>query len=880
MPEYTEEYNGLLPENRPQPLSLGDQTTEGALLPAALAGDSASVENRAAWQRLIPEPSSPYPEPKPENPATVPAAPDLNKLLRKNLKDAEAVRTLLDYVPLQDASRTPDTTLPEALTVRTVRNQHGIPYWLGEPETPPETPPPPWVKTILGDTEHTLEALSHLTLMDGKAARRLMGVNAPKTVDRLIQEGILDQPVASLPFKLGKMLVWDACQIHKQKVISEDPDDTWRERAACRGNSAVFFPPMETTSTFEKRAAQARAKEICETECPVEQACAAHAHNRKETYGTWGGQILNYLDFSEEELQNLDEGLRIIQERKAIAKSQGLKQVDLLRPIGPDDPGKSGKGIRSLKKEGELYIAPRPIEKRPILLTPPPPHIPAIESISEAIPRLVSEAADTLPAESPIEVHAPQETALVPAVDAIETTTPHEEGVTYEEMLANLEGTGLSPRFFEIFGAVGSHEAKGLLLQQVIKEGGRVTPPRLKRILPELCEVAEADWKPAEKVGFTYYKGSFEPTGLAKGIQGEKWLESYELTPDDLLLVIALTGLLGALSLRHPDFSLQVVPGTGQLQAILPMSQAKVEIVYDLLTHPKQSKGVGISEIQGFSDKFMDQKYIRRMSQTRAALLALESSGLVRVEHAEEENDRQYTVTDPVKATKLKPRTKLKQAMTEFIQTQLDQGTEEFTFSACYQSVLSWLAEEKIEVQPSDVLKSVRNALGKMTTVESKGSYNPGSQSRTRVTIEPPHVPALTELIAVIDAVANGDQEAIRLGHQLARQILTDNESVRTLLNKAYSFSQGSSQPLRQTGQELYDILQNRGLPTDSKTLAEVYTKTYKRPINPPHVQDALASQIEQGALKRTEGTGETSKRKRYLYSIPETQQVQEAISE
>lgn len=65
-----------------------------------------------------------------------------------------------------------------------------------------------------------------------------------------------------------------------------DPEDDWREQAACRGlNSDLFFP----IGTSGPALAQTeRAKEICRT-CPVVAQCLEAALEHGEDDGIWGG---------------------------------------------------------------------------------------------------------------------------------------------------------------------------------------------------------------------------------------------------------------------------------------------------------------------------------------------------------------------------------------------------------------------------------------------------------------------------------------------------------------------------------------------------------------------------------------------------------------
>lgn len=62
-----------------------------------------------------------------------------------------------------------------------------------------------------------------------------------------------------------------------------EPDEAWRQDAACLGAEAdLFFPVGEESDEA------ARAKEICGG-CPVREDCLAYAFATKQTDGIWGG---------------------------------------------------------------------------------------------------------------------------------------------------------------------------------------------------------------------------------------------------------------------------------------------------------------------------------------------------------------------------------------------------------------------------------------------------------------------------------------------------------------------------------------------------------------------------------------------------------------
>jgi len=63
--------------------------------------------------------------------------------------------------------------------------------------------------------------------------------------------------------------------------------ESWSERAACRGRTELFFPPLgERPEPRQRREREARS--IC-CACPVLDACRLEARNQRE-YGFWGGE--------------------------------------------------------------------------------------------------------------------------------------------------------------------------------------------------------------------------------------------------------------------------------------------------------------------------------------------------------------------------------------------------------------------------------------------------------------------------------------------------------------------------------------------------------------------------------------------------------------
>ena len=66
-------------------------------------------------------------------------------------------------------------------------------------------------------------------------------------------------------------------------------DDSWQEKAACRGpHATVFFPPESFERKDQKEDREVRAKDIC-NQCSVRKACLEMAIRIKEPHGIWGG---------------------------------------------------------------------------------------------------------------------------------------------------------------------------------------------------------------------------------------------------------------------------------------------------------------------------------------------------------------------------------------------------------------------------------------------------------------------------------------------------------------------------------------------------------------------------------------------------------------
>ena len=66
-------------------------------------------------------------------------------------------------------------------------------------------------------------------------------------------------------------------------------EDTWQQRASCRGPECVlFFPPAVPEPKGEREARETRAKAICGG-CPVRAECLEYALRIREPHGIWGG---------------------------------------------------------------------------------------------------------------------------------------------------------------------------------------------------------------------------------------------------------------------------------------------------------------------------------------------------------------------------------------------------------------------------------------------------------------------------------------------------------------------------------------------------------------------------------------------------------------
>jgi WhiB family redox-sensing transcriptional regulator len=61
----------------------------------------------------------------------------------------------------------------------------------------------------------------------------------------------------------------------------------WAEIAACKGRTALFFPPRAERPQARARR-EAHARRLCDS-CPVQEPCKQFARSNHE-YGFWGGE--------------------------------------------------------------------------------------------------------------------------------------------------------------------------------------------------------------------------------------------------------------------------------------------------------------------------------------------------------------------------------------------------------------------------------------------------------------------------------------------------------------------------------------------------------------------------------------------------------------
>jgi WhiB family redox-sensing transcriptional regulator len=73
-----------------------------------------------------------------------------------------------------------------------------------------------------------------------------------------------------------------------------EPENDWRNDAACRGlDPDLFFSPDTFENKQERDDREVAAKAVCAS-CPVREPCLDYAIRAGERYGIWGG--LNELE--------------------------------------------------------------------------------------------------------------------------------------------------------------------------------------------------------------------------------------------------------------------------------------------------------------------------------------------------------------------------------------------------------------------------------------------------------------------------------------------------------------------------------------------------------------------------------------------------------
>ena len=72
-----------------------------------------------------------------------------------------------------------------------------------------------------------------------------------------------------------------------QRVDAPPLERAWKEFAACKGQTKLFFPPKSERPEARVRR-EAKAQRLCEA-CAVQSTCRDQARARRE-YGYWGGE--------------------------------------------------------------------------------------------------------------------------------------------------------------------------------------------------------------------------------------------------------------------------------------------------------------------------------------------------------------------------------------------------------------------------------------------------------------------------------------------------------------------------------------------------------------------------------------------------------------
>lgn len=72
----------------------------------------------------------------------------------------------------------------------------------------------------------------------------------------------------------------------RQSLLAGAPDDSWRDKAACRDLHPGLFYPVGTTGPAVEQTHQA--KQHC-AGCPVRERCLEYALATNQDHGVWGG---------------------------------------------------------------------------------------------------------------------------------------------------------------------------------------------------------------------------------------------------------------------------------------------------------------------------------------------------------------------------------------------------------------------------------------------------------------------------------------------------------------------------------------------------------------------------------------------------------------
>jgi WhiB family redox-sensing transcriptional regulator len=98
-----------------------------------------------------------------------------------------------------------------------------------------------------------------------------------------LTEESIDEQVEDLAFHLTRILATIAPGLYDQPM---DQGEEWKEQAACKGKTDLFFPKDIEGSTRANTDGYREARKICAI-CPVRPECAEAG--KSERAGLWGG---------------------------------------------------------------------------------------------------------------------------------------------------------------------------------------------------------------------------------------------------------------------------------------------------------------------------------------------------------------------------------------------------------------------------------------------------------------------------------------------------------------------------------------------------------------------------------------------------------------